>query len=133
MRRLVAETHAKAFSVKPLRRPGSAFSLVVLTSIAHAATIVGIGTLIADEMTACALAWNIATIALWARGLTTERNGRSPNAELGDLRDTRVARNQRNRMDSDSRTQSEPQVRSSETVVLFVRWDKDVALWGARS
>lgn len=55
----------------------SAFS--VLTSIAHAATIVGIGTLIADEMTACALAWNIATIALWARGLTTERNGRSPN------------------------------------------------------
>lgn len=32
-------------------------------------------------------------------------------------------------MDSDSRTQSEPQVRSSELVVLLVRWDKDVALW----
>lgn len=37
--------------------------------------------------------------------------------ELSDLRDTRVARNQRNQMDSDSRTQSEPQVRSSDVVL----------------
>ena len=32
-------------------------------------------------------------------------------------------------MDSDSRTQSEPQVRSSELVVLLDRWNQDVIKW----